>query len=147
MSRSFRGIAKVVGLVVAFGNWSGAAAAQQARRDSTADSSRTVLAPLQVSVTRRPQPALRTPFATAELRGEALRQGRVANGLDESLVEVPGVLVSNRYNASLDQRVSIRGFGARSAFGVRGVKILIDGVPQTLPDGQAPRPSHLGHGG
>ncbi|HEY7613460.1 MAG TPA: TonB-dependent receptor, partial [Gemmatimonadales bacterium] len=42
-----------------------------------------------------------------------------------------------RYNFSLDQRISIRGFGSRSNFGVRGLKILVDGIPQTLPDGQS----------
>ncbi len=59
-----------------------------------------------------------------------------ASGLDEALVSVPGVFVANRYNFSQDQRISIRGFGARSAFAVRGIKILVDGIPQTLPDGQ-----------
>ena len=49
---------------------------------------------------------------------------------------VPGVFVANRYNFSQDQRISIRGFGARSVFGIRGIKILIDGIPQTLSDGQ-----------
>ena len=47
------------------------------------------------------------------------------------------MVVANRYNFSLDQRISIRGFGSRSNFGVRGLKILLDGVPQTLPDGQS----------
>ena len=47
------------------------------------------------------------------------------------------MVVANRYNFSLDQRISIRGFGSRSNFGVRGIKILLDGVPQTLPDGQS----------
>ncbi|HMH84096.1 MAG TPA: TonB-dependent receptor, partial [Gemmatimonadales bacterium] len=53
-----------------------------------------------------------------------------------ALVTVPGVYAANRYNFSLDQRISIRGFGARSAFAVRGIKVLVDGIPQTLPDGQ-----------
>src|SRR5207247_6063148 len=43
---------------------------------------------------------------------------------------------ADRYNFSQDQSISIRGFGARSAFAVRGIKILVDGIPQTLPDGQ-----------
>ena len=57
--------------------------------------------------------------------------------MDEALNNIPGVVVSNRYNFSLDQRISIRGFGSRSNFGVRGLKILLDGIPQTLPDGQS----------
>lgn len=56
-------------------------------------------------------------------------------GLDEALALVPGVYAANRWNFSLDQRISIRGFGARSSFGIRGVKVLLDGIPQTLPDG------------
>jgi len=44
--------------------------------------------------------------------------------------------VQNANNFSQDMRVSIRGFGSRSAFGIRGVKILVDGIPETTPDGQ-----------
>ena len=56
--------------------------------------------------------------------------------LDESLSRVPGVFMQNRYNFAQDLRVSIRGFGARAQFGIRGIKILVDGIPETLPDGQ-----------
>jgi iron complex outermembrane receptor protein len=63
-------------------------------------------------------------------------RGRPAWGLDEILGLVPGVFVANRHNFSVDQRVAIRGFGARSAFATRGVKVLLDGIPLTLPDGQ-----------
>ena len=56
--------------------------------------------------------------------------------MEDVLAGIPGVYLANRYNFSLDQRVSIRGFGSRSSFGLRGVKVLLDGVPQTLPDGQ-----------
>ena len=59
-------------------------------------------------------------------------------GVDELLFAVPGVALANRQNPAQDPRVSIRGFGARSAFGVRGVRVLQDGVPVTLPDGQTP---------
>ena len=51
---------------------------------------------------------------------------------------IPGLSVSNRNNPSQDPRISIRGFGARSAFGVRGIRVLRDGIPLTLPDGQTP---------
>src|SRR5690606_1030174 len=43
----------------------------------------------------------------------------------------------NRYNFSQDLRISLRGFGARSGFGIRGVRVYVDGIPETLPDGQA----------
>ncbi|HJU65678.1 MAG TPA: TonB-dependent receptor, partial [Gemmatimonadaceae bacterium] len=56
--------------------------------------------------------------------------------LDETLFLLPGVVVVSRNNPTQDPRISIRGFGARSAFGVRGVRILRDGMPLTLPDGQ-----------
>jgi iron complex outermembrane receptor protein len=52
------------------------------------------------------------------------------------LAGVPGLLARDRQNFAQDTQLSIRGFGARSTFGVRGVRVLIDGVPATMPDGQ-----------
>ncbi len=49
---------------------------------------------------------------------------------------VPGLFMQNRYNFAQDLRLSIRGFGARAQFGIRGIKVLVDGIPETLPDGQ-----------
>lgn len=49
---------------------------------------------------------------------------------------VPGVFAQNRYNLAQGLRPAIRGFGARAAFGVRGIRVLVDGIPLTLPDGQ-----------
>lgn len=95
------------------------------------------LPPVTVSVTRAELPFSQTPLAVQLLDRTQISRARPTWGLDESLGAVPGVYVANRYNFSLDQRVSIRGFGARSAFAVRGVKILLDGIPQTLPDGQS----------
>ncbi len=63
-------------------------------------------------------------------------RARAMLGLDEVLAGVPGVSAQKRYTYALDTRVVIRGFGARSAFGVRGVTLILDGVPQTMPDGQ-----------
>ncbi|MFZ8952877.1 MAG: TonB-dependent receptor family protein [Gammaproteobacteria bacterium] len=65
-----------------------------------------------------------------------ISNGRQNLGIDESLARVPGLFMQNRYNFAQDLRVSIRGFGARSSFGIRGVKIYVDGIPETLPDGQ-----------
>lgn len=56
--------------------------------------------------------------------------------LSEALGGVPGVLARDRQNLAQDTQLSIRGFGARSTFGVRGVRVLVDGVPATMPDGQ-----------
>lgn len=104
---------------------------------SRADSARAVpLAPISVSASRSDVARDRVPNATATLDRAAVARGRATLGLDEALALVPGVYVANRYNFSLDQRISIRGFGARSAFAVRGITVLLDGIPQTLPDGQ-----------
>jgi len=111
---------------------SAAATAAAQQRDSTrADT----LTPVVVTVTRAELPLTRLPFAVAVVNKRDLA-ARPTWGLDEALAGVPGVFAANRYNFSLDQRLSIRGFGARSAFAVRGVKIMLDGIPQTLPDGQ-----------
>lgn len=58
-------------------------------------------------------------------------------GLDEALAGIPGLYLQNRDNFAQDLRISLRGFGARSSFGIRGIRIFVDGIPETLPDGQA----------
>lgn len=109
--------------------------AVQAGADSArADTFR--LAPVIVSVTRSATALANVPYSVSVIHRDEIARGRATAGLDEALVTVPGMLVSNRYNPAQDHTLSIRGFGARSAFGVRGVKILLDGIPQTLPDGQ-----------
>jgi iron complex outermembrane receptor protein len=102
------------------------------------DTSRVARLPeLEVTVTRTTEPLSRVPFAVGVLDRDALQRGQQTVGIDEALSNLPGVVVANRYNFSLDQRISIRGAGSRSNFGVRGLKILLDGIPQTLPDGQS----------
>jgi len=102
-----------------------------------ADSLRPVLlSPVTVSVTRSPTDPGRVPFAVAVVLRDEITRGRPTLALSEALVTVPGVFIADRNNPSQDDNLSIRGFGARSAFGARGVKILLDGIPQTLPDGQ-----------
>jgi iron complex outermembrane receptor protein len=98
---------------------------------------RTRVADLEVTVARRRESIARVPMAVGVVGQEEIRRGQPTIGLDESLTTVPGVYVANRWNFSLDQRLSIRGFGSRANFGVRGVKVFLDGVPQTLPDGQS----------
>ena len=93
------------------------------------------LPPVTVTVTRAEVTLRKLPFAVAIVDKRDLA-ARPTWGLDEALAGVPGVFAANRYNFSLDQRLAIRGFGARSAFAVRGIKVLLDGIPQTLPDGQ-----------
>ena len=57
--------------------------------------------------------------------------------IEQELNTVPGVWLTNTINAAQDYRIAIRGFGSRASFGVRGIRILLDGIPQTTPDGQS----------
>jgi iron complex outermembrane receptor protein len=78
----------------------------------------------------------RAPMAVSVIGQDDIQLAKQQLALDESLSRVPGIFMQNRYNFAQDLRVSIRGFGARANFGIRGVKILVDGIPETLPDGQ-----------
>jgi len=78
------------------------------------------------------------PFAISSTRPDSLVPGLTHTLVEQSLALLPGVTVANRTNPSQDTRVSIRGFGARSQFGARSIRILRDGMPLTLPDGQTP---------
>ncbi|HEU0079723.1 MAG TPA: TonB-dependent receptor, partial [Longimicrobiaceae bacterium] len=91
---------------------------------------------LAVRVLRSPLPLLRAPYAVSVATEDELRRARPGLALDEALGGIPGVQVSNRYNYAVGERISVRGFGARAQFGVRGVRVLVDGIPATLPDGQ-----------
>ena len=94
---------------------------------------------VQVTVTRETaRSPLELPYAISVSRPDSLRPGARQLALDELLLLIPGIAVTNRNNPTQDPRITIRGFGARSAFGVRGVRVLRDGVPLTLPDGQTP---------
>lgn len=95
------------------------------------------LDPIVVTVLRAPLRLDRVPFSTSVLAGAELTRGNAGLSIEEALHGLPGVRVQNRYNPSVGERISIRGFGARSQFGVRGIKILVDGIPATLPDGQS----------
>jgi len=94
------------------------------------------LAPVVTVARERGRSPLTVPFAVTTVQPDSMRPGQLHTQLDQTLLLVPGVLVQSRDNPSQDPRVSIRGFGARSAFGVRGVRILRDGMPLTMPDGQ-----------
>lgn len=96
-----------------------------------------ILEPVIVGATRLDQYIDRIPAAISVVGRDDVQLGRQQLGLDESLVAIPGLFLQNRYNFAQDLRVSIRGFGARAGFGIRGVRIIVDGIPETLPDGQA----------
>jgi iron complex outermembrane receptor protein len=106
--------------------------AQEARRDTVP----VALDTLAVRVLRVPLPLVRAPYAVSAVGGPELTRARPGLALNEALVAIPGVQVDNRFNYALGERISIRGFGARAQFGVRGVRVLVDGVPATMPDGQ-----------
>jgi iron complex outermembrane receptor protein len=119
------------------------AAAQQAPPDSAArdslrrDSTRAVmLTPVTITVLQTPFDIARVPYAVTAVGVREIQTGRPGVNLAEALVAVPGVQVDNRFNYALGERISVRGFGARAQFGVRGVRILFDGIPATFPDGQ-----------
>src|ERR671938_5244 len=97
------------------------------------------LAPVVVTVNRdAARSPLELPYAVTSTRPDSARPGQIHTALEQTLLTVPGVTVANRTNPAQDPRISVRGFGARSGFGVRGVRVLRDGMPLTLPDGQTP---------
>ena len=76
------------------------------------------------------------PASATVLDGEALRDRQLQVNLSESLDRVPGLQIKNRQNYAQDLQLSVRGYGARSTFGLRGVRLYVDGIPATMPDGQ-----------
>ena len=96
----------------------------------------TGLGPIVITPTRVEKYSDEIPAAISTIGQDEIQLGSQQLGLDESLGRVPGLFMFNRYNFAQDLRPSIRGFGARSSFGIRGIKIIVDGIPETLPDGQ-----------
>lgn len=94
------------------------------------------VADVVVTATRVPQRSLDIPAAIDSVDAATLREDRPQVNLSEALGRVPGVSVQNRQNYAQDLQVSSRGFGGRATFGVRGVRLIADGVPATMPDGQ-----------
>lgn len=92
---------------------------------------------ITITSTRIEDEQARLPIAVGTVGEDEIQLGRQQLGLDESLVNIPGLFFQNRYNFAQDLRISIRGFGARANFGIRGIRIYADGIPQTLPDGQS----------
>jgi len=94
-----------------------------------------VLEEIIVTSTRVEKALTRVPAAISVVGEADIQSGQQQLTLDESLVKVPGMFMQNRNNFAQALRISIRGFGARSPFGIRGIKLMIDDVPATLPDG------------
>lgn len=96
----------------------------------------TQLAPVVVTATRSEAAPFDLPASIDRIDGEALRAGRAQVNLSEGLGAVPGLLARDRQNYAQDVQISVRGFGARASFGIRGVRVYVDDIPATLPDGQ-----------
>lgn len=94
------------------------------------------LSPIVVTATRSGQAAVDLPVSIDSIGRAAIRDGQLQVNLSESLMRVPGLVAQNRQNYAQDLQISIRGSGARSTFGVRGVRLYTDGIPATMPDGQ-----------
>jgi iron complex outermembrane receptor protein len=91
---------------------------------------------ITVSATRIEQDSFDLPVSIDRVDRGAIREDKPQVNLSESLSRVPGIVVQNRQNYAQDLQVSSRGFGGRATFGVRGVRLIADGIPATMPDGQ-----------
>jgi len=96
----------------------------------------TVLDEVVVSANRQEQQAFDAPAAINSVGVETLSVAGPQVNVSEALSRIPGISASNRNNYAQDPQISIRGFGARAAFGVRGIKLVTDGIPASIPDGQ-----------
>ena len=89
-----------------------------------------------VSASRSEQRSFDAPASVQSVGRETIQGAGPQVNLSESLNRVPGLTILDRQNYAQDLQLSIRGFGARAAFGIRGIRLLIDGIPATTPDGQ-----------
>lgn len=94
------------------------------------------LSPIVTTGTRSEQNSFDLPIAIDVVTKKDIQNGQLQMTLSESLIRVPGITAQNRNNQAQDPQISTRGFGSRSAFGVRGVRVYVDGIPLTMPDGQ-----------
>ncbi|MEY2776884.1 MAG: Fe(3+) dicitrate transport protein FecA precursor [Pseudomonadota bacterium] len=89
-----------------------------------------------MSASRVDRESFDVPAAVNAVREASLLTAGSQANLTDALVRLPGVMASNRNNYAQDPQISIRGFGARAAFGVRGIRLVSDGIPASIPDGQ-----------
>ena len=94
------------------------------------------LAPVTVTATRVDALAFDVPASIDRIDAAEARSGQSQVNLSELLGSVPGLQARDRQNYAQDVQISVRGFGARASFGIRGVRLYVDGIPATLPDGQ-----------
>ena len=94
------------------------------------------LSPIVVTATRVAESSFDIPASVDSVGQAEIQNGQLEENISESLMTVPGVSAESRQNYAQDLQLSVRGFGARSSFGVRGVRLYSDGIPGTMPDGQ-----------
>ena len=103
---------------------------------SSAASAPQVLPAVVVTATRTEVQAFDTPASISRIDSDDVHNAHSLVNISEDLSGVPGLVARDRQNYSQDVQISVRGFGARSTFGIRGVRLYVDGIPATLPDGQ-----------
>ena len=118
----------VAGLPVLVGGMYGAAIAQPATEVR--------LPEITVQSTLGGTSLEQTPASVTVIDADQMRDRQLQVNLSESLSGVPGLQINNRQNYAQDLQLSVRGYGARSTFGLRGVRLYVDGIPATMPDGQ-----------
>ena len=95
-----------------------------------------VLQPIVVTGTRTERRAFDLPMSIDSISRDEIQQGKPRVNVSEDLNRAPGTFVQNRENFAQELQITIRGFGARSQFGTRGVRLIVDGLPASTPDGQ-----------
>jgi iron complex outermembrane receptor protein len=98
--------------------------------------SETILEDVVTTSNRFEQKSFDAPASLQAISREVIEDAGPQVNMSESLNRIPGVVALNRQNYAQDLQISIRGFGARTTFGVRGIRIIVDGIPATIPDGQ-----------
>ncbi|MGP1664662.1 MAG: TonB-dependent receptor family protein, partial [Rhodanobacter sp.] len=130
-----RHVGRILALALAcVGNMTQLASASEAA-PATARSV-TGLAEVHVNASRLDLSPFNVPGALSVVNVQPAQAGQPGVNLSEALVGIPGILARNRQNYAQDEQLSIRGFGSRSTFGVRSIRLFMDGIPSTLPDGQ-----------
>lgn len=95
-----------------------------------------VLPVIVVQATRTQDTLQATAASVQVIDAATIQNNQLQVNLSESLQRIPGILVQNRQNYAQDLQISMRGFGARSTFGVRGIRLYVDDIPASMPDGQ-----------
>jgi iron complex outermembrane receptor protein len=116
-----------------FAAYAGTACAQQSSGTAQGPA---LLPAVTVSATREERDSFDLPVSIDSLDQRTIREGNPQVNLSEPLNRIPGIVVQNRQNYAQDLQISSRGFGARASFGVRGLRLIADGIPATMPDGQ-----------